>query len=64
MPLNKDDLDKIAALVDKAVDAKVDQIAKATAKAVMESPVIAKLDVNVRQALRDAVSESRQKPKS
>ncbi|HYF71834.1 MAG TPA: hypothetical protein VD864_03380, partial [Nocardioides sp.] len=51
----EEDLRKI---VREEVAAQRDDIAKATAKAVMESPVIAKLDVNVRQALRDAVNES------
>lgn len=46
-------------IVGEEIDKRTDDIAAAAAKAVMESPVIAKLDVNVRQALRDAVSESR-----
>lgn len=61
--MRPEDFDRIEKMIDKALDAKIDQIAQATAKAVLSSPVIAKLDINVRQALRDAVSESRKGPK-
>jgi hypothetical protein len=63
MPLNKDDLNAIQNLIDRAIADATPAIAKAAAKAVLASPVIAKLDVNVRQALRDAVGESRIKSK-
>lgn len=50
-------------IVREEIAAQRDDIAKATAKAVMESPVIAKLDINVRQALRDAVDEATRQAK-
>lgn len=61
--MRPEDFDRIEKMIDKALDARVDQIAQATAKAVLAAPVIAKLDINVRQALRDAVSAWRKGPK-
>lgn len=62
--MQPEDLDKIQQIVDKAIADRVDDIANKAAKAVLAAPVITKLDVNVRQALRDAVDESRKKNKS
>lgn len=52
MPLNKDDLDKVRAIADKAVADATPAIAAAVAKAVLDSDVIGKLDVSVREVLR------------
>lgn len=61
--MRPEDFDRIEKMIDKALDARVDQIAQATAKAVLAAPVIAKLDINVRQALRDAVAAWRKEGK-
>ena len=50
-------------IVREEIQAREDEIAAKAAKAVLAAPVIAKLDVNVRQALRDAVDEGRRKTK-
>lgn len=54
---------ELRAIVADEIAKQVPDIAAAAAKAVLAAPVIAKLDVNVRQALRDAVSESRKEGK-
>lgn len=50
-------------IVREEIQAREDEIAAKAAKAVLAAPVIAKLDVNVRQALRDAVDEGRKQNK-
>jgi hypothetical protein len=57
--MQPEDFDRIEKMIDKALDARVDQIAQATAKAVMESPVIAKLNVSLREAVRGAFNDTR-----